>query len=274
MALFKYVLDRLRTVIRVPFLYRNFLTAYADYFRLISDRAVVYELRNGMRFKARAGKFDIAMISEVIDEKIYERKAQDILIRPDDTIVDIGGFIGDFAVFAARKAPHGSVHSFEPSPGSYQLMEENIALNQLGNVVTHQKAVAGESGVLELLIPDFAEHSNTTDPALLGNGSFQKFTVDSVGINALLADLPHLPTFMKVDCEGAEFGIFDTIEDGYLANLRCLIIEYHLHDRQKDQRATVLKKRLEPYFHLHDKPLGTQQNLVLGMLYCRSKNLR
>ena len=90
------------------------------------------ELRkSGLKLKAR-GIMDIWSIKETFLDRFYERFG--VRIEDGWTIVDIGGGIGDYTLFAAAAAPHGKVFAFEPFPESFALLQENLAANDAANV--------------------------------------------------------------------------------------------------------------------------------------------
>ncbi len=64
-------------------------------------------------------------------------------IEPQDVVLDIGAYIGTHSVFFAKKiAPSGIVFAFEPQRTAFQLLNANIALNNLLNVVTFNQFVS------------------------------------------------------------------------------------------------------------------------------------
>ncbi len=268
-----YIANTIKDMAQVPFIYRNFWTAYADYFRLLRNQTVTYRLRNGTVFRARAGMFDIAMITEVLGTELYNRSQSDICIRPGDVVVDVGAFIGDFSVYAGRKSSDIQVYALEPSRSSFALLEENTSLNKLSRQVhLYNNGMAAATSSMELFFPANAEHSNTTDPALLGNLDGERYEIECIGVNEFLETLPHPVDYFKVDCEGAEFGIFNAIEEKHLESMRCVVIEYHLPANQPDNgRLMQLTNRLSPFFTIDNQPQVGNENLTIGMLFCRNK---
>lgn len=273
-TMFKPFWDRVVVFFKVPFIYQNYWDAYADYFRLVKNKQVVYTLRSGEKFLARAGKFDIAMLTEVLGFNVYEKAEDDIIIRPDDVVYDVGAFIGDFAIYASSRAK--KVYSFEPSQSNFSLLEKNIELNRRRNVIAVDKGVNGTAVTIDLLVPDLAEHSNTIDPSLLEgrNMSYQTQTIDCLGINDILDDPMFIfPTFVKLDCEGAEFSIIDEMSMDVLKKIRCLIIEYHLTAQTPDEMAKYKRMvdKLSDTYSISSTPVVKSATQDIGLLYCRNK---
>jgi FkbM family methyltransferase len=72
-------------------------------------------------------------------------------LRAGMTVVDVGANQGQFALFAASLVgPTGRIHSFEPSPGTYATLLENIRLNPHAaeRIVANCKAVNDRPGTV------------------------------------------------------------------------------------------------------------------------------
>jgi len=70
------------------------------------------------------------------------------LLRPGDTMVDVGANIGYFTILGARAVGvRGRVAAFEPMPHVRQRLERNIALNRLTNVVVRSEALSDTPGL-------------------------------------------------------------------------------------------------------------------------------
>jgi len=77
------------------------------------------------------------------------------LCGPGDTVVDAGANLGGFTLpLALQVGAQGRVHAFEPFRRVFQLLTANVALNGLGNVVTHNVALGGRAERLHLRQPD------------------------------------------------------------------------------------------------------------------------
>ena len=74
------------------------------------------------------------------------------LVRPGDTVVDLGANWGYYTLAAAHWTTEtGRVVAFEPDPRLFALLQSNVATNHLRHVVLEQRAVgaaAGRSGFL------------------------------------------------------------------------------------------------------------------------------
>jgi FkbM family methyltransferase len=66
-------------------------------------------------------------------------------LRPGDTVVDVGAFVGLYSVAVARRlGPGGRVVAFEPDPDSFALLAEHVRLNGVERRVELVRAAVGE----------------------------------------------------------------------------------------------------------------------------------
>ena len=159
---------------------------------------------------------DLAMAWEVMVDNVYDAFA----IKPEDTIVDIGGHIGSFTVKAASLASNGKVYTFEPFPSTYAVLAKNT--ENLKNVEIQQTAVSGASGAQEL----FFSSSNPAENSLL------RKTDNSIEVPLVTLtdafDKNHIKNvdLLKVDCEGAEYDILFNAGDS-LSIVQKMVMEIH-----------------------------------------------
>lgn len=181
----------------------------------------------GLNFAIRSASFklklvDICMITECVIYRNYTPSA-DFEIGKDDTIIDIGGHVGGFAVFAAKSAQNGKTYVYEPAIANFDQLAKNVKLNNLQNVSVFNKAVAGKKGTINLYIDSMNNASN----------SVYKKSKDFVAVEALsLNDIfsknrIRRCDFLKIDCEGAEYDILFNADKAILGKIQRIACEYH-----------------------------------------------
>ncbi len=52
-------------------------------------------------------------------------------LRPDSVVLDVGAYIGQYTLLAAKYAPKGQVIAFEPHPESFTRLTAHLARNHL-----------------------------------------------------------------------------------------------------------------------------------------------
>jgi FkbM family methyltransferase len=150
------------------------------------------------------------------------------------TILDLGANVGAFALWANARWPGSTIHSYEPHPGTFELLRRNTSDH--GNVFLYNAAVYptesrqlsfvgrfsgdGEAGLQEVITRTFT-HSDREHTV----------TVDAVHPSSLpLADI------VKIDVEGAEAAIIQHLD---LSRTSLLMVEY-----QNDENRDLIKRKL------------------------------
>jgi FkbM family methyltransferase len=193
------------------------------------------ELRDGTHFIVRS-LMDAWIIKETNLDKDYERYS--IPIQDGWNVVDIGAGLGDFTVFAARRTPHGQVFAYEPAPDSVALLERNLALNGITNVSVFPNAVSAYAGDLILDVSGNVAVQYRTVTGVSADDT--QIAVQSVTMAGVLAMLPRgMCDFLKMDCEGAEYGILLDLDDTILRRVKRICLEYHLFVTQHSEKDLV-----------------------------------
>ena len=207
--------------------------------RARSDAPLIYELRNGLRLAMRPGTLDAAVFKEVFVHRLYTPRGFEIGAR--DVVVDVGAHIGCFSVFAAHAASQGRVIAFEPAPANFALLTRNLELNALSHVEAVPQAVSGAAGERELrLSRNTGGHSfhAIDDAAPVSIVRVTAVTLADVARQRQLGQID----FLKMDCEGEEYGVLDSCPDELLRRIRRLAME--VHDLDAVRSAACLRERL------------------------------
>lgn len=191
------------------------------YFGFFSNKFYILNLKNGLRLKLRTDSTDIQAFVNVWLKREYAQ--QKFEIHEKDNVIDVGGHIGLFSVYAAYFCKEGSVISFEPDEENFRLLQENIALNKLGNIKPFNLAVASKSGKARI-------YQNKDDQAahtIFGTGRhFVEATTTSlqeiIDSNSVVKC-----NLLKLDCEGAEYEIIDSLPNEYFDKIDKICLEYH-----------------------------------------------
>lgn len=155
------------------------------------------------------------------------------LLCPGDLFVDVGANIGSYTILAAsvRKA---NVIAFEPDPGTYRQLMDNIEANAIGSKVqVIQKAVGAEEGKITFSTGlDTMNH--VVDPGSEPTGASLR-TVEVTTLDHVLATKS--PVMMKIDVEGHEPSVMAGAM-AVLANPSLLAVEIETVDHVVLQALT------------------------------------
>lgn len=120
-------------------------------------------------------------------------------LRPDDLFVDVGANVGSYSILAAGAVGARCI-SFEPHPGTFKHLQDNIRLNGLsGRVTAHNLGLGAARGTLR-----FTSGLDTVNH-VLASGEASRQSID-VGIGMLddFVAEADAPTLVKIDVEGFE----------------------------------------------------------------------
>jgi FkbM family methyltransferase len=138
-------------------------------------------------------------------------------------VVDIGGSIGDSAIYFALRGAR-RVYSFEPFPHTFELARRNIRLNGLGaKVKLLNKAVSGAGGSIHIR-KDFGVR---IDSNLSDGMSARGKRIGIVSLDSIVSRYKVKNAVLKIDCEGSEYGIIQKASRKALGAFSQIMIEYH-----------------------------------------------
>lgn len=155
-------------------------------------------------FLARYGGFEFG------SEKVFES-----LLKPGMVVIDLGANLGVYTILALQKGCE--VHSFEPTPRIFNLLEENIAVNGFepsGKAHTYQLAITDHIG--DLTFYGFSAKSGHNSIYKNVESDYE-VKVKSDTLDHVLGDL-HQIDFIKMDIEGAELAALNGMTNILNAN--------------------------------------------------------
>lgn len=191
---------------------------YRASWRLHSAR-VTLRTRDGLAL--RTPLFDILPAVEVF--ALHEYDYSIVPWKDVTTIIDCGANVGSFSIWASRKAPC-RILAVEPNPLAFALLRENVC-HFGGQISIIPSALAAHQGTRKLY--SVAESSGTT---FFGHSdrAIGCFEVPTMSLDGLI-DYSGFTTvdLLKMDIEGAEQDVFDTVSSATLSRIDTAIIECH-----------------------------------------------
>ena len=172
------------------------------------------------------GAMDVWAVKETFLDEFYTRYG--VPVKDGWTVVDIGAGIGDFSIYAAFGRPETKVYAFEPYPGSFLLLNENLEQNAIENVFPFQQAVWGNAGDLTLDLSvgeplQFSSQEVVVESAKAGQIKVHAVTLADVLVQQKLDRVD----LLKLDCEGAEYEILMKAPVETLMQIQRIVMEYH-----------------------------------------------
>jgi FkbM family methyltransferase len=217
------------------------------------DRDLVLPLPNGLKLQLdspeqRACAKYIAR--EIFRWQVYHRVGFEL--RPTDTVVDVGANVGVFCLWAAPQVSHGRVICIEPTP-AIDALRQSLGINDLTNVTVVQAAVSDCRQPVELVFyPGFngCSHSVAFTPSAVGQFMMKwllpkqptptRITAEGKPLAEILAehDVDKVD-FLKVDCEGGEYVLFDSMSDDMLGRISRIAMEFHHFSPEHDVKRIM-----------------------------------
>ena len=165
------------------------------------------------------------IVCEIFYDKIYERDFVKVSI--DDVIVDIGANYGVFSLYSQMFKPK-KVYSVEPIKSTFENMKKNL---DGYDVICINKAISNNNGFEKFALTN-VNGNNFSLKNIDGyhpSEVINEELVETTTIDQLISDydIPYID-FLKVDCEGGELDLFQTINKDYLKNnINKIALEYH-----------------------------------------------
>lgn len=146
------------------------------------------------------------------------------LIKPGDTVIDIGANIGYYTVlFSDLAGPNGQVIAFEPDRQNAEILGENIILNRCNNITVHGLAVGRETGSIRLHhCQGNAGMHRTYDSICCGTDFVE---IDCVSLDDFLNHSTQVD-FIKMDIEGAEYSALQGMSQILSQDNLFLLVEF------------------------------------------------
>lgn len=122
------------------------------------------------------------------------------LLRPGEHFLDVGANVGSYTVLAGG-AVGARVTAVEPVPATYQHLQRNVALNELGERAhCWQLGLSEQPGELR-----FSSGLDTVNHVLAEGEDLPAVTVPVVRLDDLVGD--DVPVLIKIDVEGHELAV-------------------------------------------------------------------
>ena len=167
-----------------------------------------------------------------------------ITFAAGDVVVDIGGHVGVFAMYLAKRFPNITIYSYEPEPLNYRCFVKNITANFVTNVRVFNRAVTSDRRPLPMLVHWSNTGGATAQLRDMNLPDHERFTTESVTLDDIfLAHGIQRCRLLKIDCEGSEHEIL--LRAACLDRVDYLSGEFHINEHLAAQGHSI--ERLEAH---------------------------
>ena len=217
------------------------------YYKFTKNQFVIFETKDHLKIKIRVNSTDLMALTNVWIVKEYD--IENFNITKTDTVIDIGAHIGLFSLLVSKFCKSGKIFSFEPIRENFDLLAANLELNQIKNVFPLNVAVSKNPTKVNLFLhDDQSAHSVVSK-------STKTITVQSTSLQSIF-DKNSIESckLLKLDCEGAEYEIIDSLPLEYFDKIQNIAIEYHLADSKPELAKDLISKIKNAGFTIKTRP--------------------
>lgn len=201
-----------------------------------------------------------SIFNEVSIRNIYNNNF--FKVNENDFVIDIGFNYGLFSLDSLKYNPK-KIIGFEPNPNLVKTFKNFYN----GDIIElYQKAVSNYNGTTT-----FYENSctgmSTLSSDLINIPNSVSYQVDIINFNDFINEKNiNIIDYLKVDCEGSEYEIFQSIPNNFLSqNIKKIVIEFH-HLITDDKVQTLLNKLKNCGFNLE---ISNIDGTPLGLIYAK-----
>lgn len=194
---------------------------------------------DGVSFLARVPD-DVHFVGEIFLANTYNLE-----MPADACVIDVGMNSGLVSLLLAKRDTVKEVHAFEPFAETIARARANLAINPdiSHKITTYQVGLSNKDEDRTFVVPEVSDSGAMTIREI-GHGNAVALSVrDAAGmlgpiISAAIARGRRI--VMKIDCEGSEFEIFDSIERaGLLDKISVFMVEWHRVYDGKNQHSLL-----------------------------------
>ncbi len=229
----------------------------------IIDNEVVLNI-DGIKIHARTVD-DLHCVSEIFISNMYN-----VSTPRDACVIDVGMNIALAALFFANKQTVKEVHAFEPFEETYRRAIENLDLNPdlARKITTYKFALSNKDEERTVRIGNIQRSANMS---IRDNRTGPSLTLSVRDAAMMLRPIiqkatnKQLMIIAKIDCEGSEYEIFESLEAaGLLQQVSLFLVEWHPYSAYKDL-TDLTTPLLKHGFVIIDRT--ARKDCANGMLY-------
>ena len=250
----------------------SFVSRFFDHIRYVFERGLDIEIGHD---HAAATVDGISLIInsdedfQVLDE-VFIKNDYRYRLGQKHVVIDVGMNVGFASLFFASNPFVQTVYAFEPFDQPYTRAMANFTRNPdlAAKIITHRFGLSDHDEDISV---------NTVEGFTLGmtlkgldRGDPEAIQVRAAGdvLRPIIDDATSasLPVVLKLDCEGSEFPIFDSlIANRLLGRIDVIMIEWHKEWSPGHNQLNLISPLIENDFIVFDHTIASTQ--IAGMIY-------
>lgn len=167
---------------------------------------------------------DQSVIAEIFKLREY-RRAEEKIRSATSAIIDVGAHAGFFSLYTRALNSTVPIFALEPEPNNLIGLQKNISQNEAAGITVVPKALTSATGRVDLIITN-DNHNHYVARPFKDDG--KKIRVASTSLADLCTNHAiEKINLLKMDIEGGEYLVFDTLQAADFAKIEAVILEYH-----------------------------------------------
>jgi len=183
---------------------------------------------------------DQSVMREIFKLREY-RIVEPIIAIAKSPILDIGAHVGFFSIYCRALNSDVKIFAVEPLKENLDALDEHFKLNNIKGVEIVETALAGVTEKRKLVVTEDRQN-NYLDSRFHGNDKGASTVIPvKTGIQRVVqaysfndfCEKNHIEkvSLLKMDIEGGEYEVFDTMNDDDFSKISAIILEYHNGER-------------------------------------------
>ena len=250
-------LNRFKIFLESRNVFKNWYLYPLIYLKISKSEFKILETNSGFKMKIRVNSTDLMQLTTIWVVREYDLPGFDI--KNDDTIIDIGGHIGLFTLFCKQFSNAGKIFCYEPFIDNYKIFLDNVKMNNLNNVISSNMAVSKIDGNVPIYLSD-----DESGHSMLEKNS-NSIQVESISLKKIF-DMNDIQkcNLLKLDCEGSEYEIIESLPNDYFEKIDKIIIEYHFAGKYPVLFKNLIKKLEAIPFTIEIKKSDANMGLIFA----------
>lgn len=194
----------------------------------------------------------------------WEKKSISLWIelsKEATSILDIGANTGLYALIAETVNPKSKIHSFEPIPAVFTILQKNVAINNF-SIINHELALSDFNGTAKIYMPfdsDFAYSVTVNQNRLNKNTKVKELTIYTKTLKTFIEENKIKSIdLMKIDVETHEPEVLLGMGE-YLQLFKPTMIIEVLDNEIANRLNTILENFDYLYFNIDDEKNSIRQ---------------
>lgn len=209
------------------------LLFYKLYPQLHDDYSTIIKIL-GTKFYVR-DLTDLLVIKETFYDECYKTLFTNL--KDETTLIDIGSYIGDVAIYSKKYPKIKKIIVVEPDPRNLEILKRNLKLNNLKNIEIVQSAISDTNGYAYLNLGN----ERIASSLLVPKSTKCRIKVPTITLSKILKLVKTKNIILKSDCEGAEYNFLISTPLKTLSRISKMIFEYHMNKRKLERVMRYLK---------------------------------